>query len=135
MTKFTLKFEDEDITILQNKKPIGETSDLEEAFAYIATTIKDERISNYKVVALDEGQEEVLDFDYKEILKNSKKYNFDDEETTSKSSRFEDEDIRSNRRRSRGFNYTSTTTPKDYENLSFALRDAITPGRIIRDLD
>jgi hypothetical protein len=105
MTKFILKFanglgsrrnnDDEtgtNITIFQNKEPIGETAELEEAFAYIAFTIKKERIKNYKVIAIDRGNEEVLDFDHVEILKNSKKYEFDDEDDESENSDREDND-------------------------------------------
>lgn len=134
MTKFVLKFLDEDITILQNKEAIGETSDPEEAFAFIAYTINKERIKNYKVMVLDKGHEEILDFDHIEILKNSKKYDFEDEDEDEDDSRStNNREFDPRRSRSRGFQYTSTTTIKDYENLGLAMRDALTPEEYYKE--
>lgn len=138
MTKFTLKFKGKDITLFQDKKEIGETSDVEEAFAYIAYTIDKYDIEDHRVMVFDKGKQEVLeDFDYRLILKNSKNYNFDDEDDDNEKPNFgnDDEDPRMNRRqpKRRGFIYESTTTVNDYEKVGWAFRDAIDPERRVRE--
>lgn len=139
MTKFTLKFKGKDIILFQDKKEIGETSDVEEAFAYIAYTIDKYDIEDHKVMVFDKGKQEILeDFDYRLILKNSKNYNFDDEDDDdNEKPNFgnDDEDPRMNRRqpKRRGFVYESTTTINDYEKVGWAFRDAIDPERRVRE--
>lgn len=138
MTKFILKFKDKEITLFQDKEKIGETEDAEEAFAFIANTIKKEHIRGYEVIVWDNGKKEVLDFDHNLVLQNSKDYDFDDDSENNHHQFDEDpRDPRFNRQQPKrhGFVYTSTTTVNDYEKLGWAFRDALTPERRVREQD